>query len=172
MATSMYNALFTGSEAVTLAAGSTIGGGFAGTTVPINATASTLTVTATTHAGKIVTLNAATGIAVTMPNATGTGNTYRFFIGTTITSTNVTTFTRGTASDVYYGIAMLHKATSTYTPFLSASNSNVITLGTSTNTTGGTIGDWLTFIDVATNAWYVNLVLVGAGTLATPFSNA
>ena len=107
-----------------------------------------------------------------MPNATGTGDCYRFFIGTTITTTSVTTFTRGTAADVYYGIAMLHKATSTYTPFLSASNSNVITLGTNTNTTGGTIGDQLIFTDLGTNIWQVFCLLVGANTLATPFSNS
>jgi hypothetical protein len=40
----------------------------------VNATAATLTVTAALHANKTITLNRAGGIAVTLPDATGTGN--------------------------------------------------------------------------------------------------
>lgn len=153
---SMYNVL-TGAEQ-----------GAADASRVISCVASTLTVTQATHSGKIINLNRVAGIAVTLPSATGTGARYIFFVGATITS-NTTTLTRGTAADVMSGIAMLHKATSTYTPFLSASNSNTITLNG--GTLGGTLGDWIELVDVATNQWFVNMMLVGANTLATPFSN-
>ena len=56
------------------------------TYTPINCTASTLTVTAATHANKTITLNRAGGIAVDLPAATGTGATYTFIVGTTFTT--------------------------------------------------------------------------------------
>ena len=160
MPTSIYGALFSGTEPTRTQNYSVI-----------NVTGTTLTVTAATHSGTICTLNRATGIALTMPNATGTGNTYNFFIGTTITTTSVTTFTRGTAADVMSGICYMAKAATALTPFLSASNSNTVTLGVSSNTSGGTLGDWLQFVDVGTNQWWVMLLLAGAGTVVTPFSN-
>ncbi len=158
-----------------LPAGSTVGGSQvgAGTGKIVNVTAGSLVVTAALHAGRIITLNLATGIAVTLPNATGTGNNFTFFIGTTITSTNTTVISRGAAADVISGVCQMHKATSTYTPFLTAANTNTITLGTSTQTSGGTLGDIIELIDVGLNQWALaRCILVGAGTLVTPFSNA
>ena len=54
----------------------TASSGFVGpvlSAAPINVTATTLAVTGAAHGGRVVTLNRAAGIAVTMPAATGTG---------------------------------------------------------------------------------------------------
>src|SRR5688572_20292539 len=55
------------------------------TSAPVNATAATLTATSALHNNKVVTLNRAAGIAVTLPAATGSGDKYRFIVGTTFT---------------------------------------------------------------------------------------
>lgn len=156
MPTSIYNALFTGSEATRL------------TPKVINVTAATVTITAATHAGCWITLNAATGIAVTLPVPTGSGALYTFVNMTPLSAANHT-FTRGNSSDVMVGIAGIGKAAGSSTPFLAASNSNTVTLNGTT--TGGLGGDELYFLDTAANQWFIAFTLWGSGTLATPFSN-
>jgi hypothetical protein len=136
--------------------------------VPLPVTAAALAIVPATHAGKVLVLNRAAGIAITLPNATGTGNYYMFFVLTTITS-NTTTFTRGTAADAMGGQAFISKSATATSSFTAAANSNTITLDGTTR--GGTYGDWIELMDLALNQWWVDLTLSGSGTLATPFSN-
>lgn len=157
MPTSIYGALFNGTEA-TRTENYTV----------VSATSSTLTVTASTHSGTLINLSRAAGIAVTLPNATGTGNVYNFFIGTTVTS-NTTTLTRGTAADVMSGVVLQCKAATALTPIPTASNTNTITLDGSTK--GGILGDWICLMDIATNQWLLQMVISSTGTPATPLSN-
>lgn len=155
---SMYNVL-TGAEAPA-----------ADATRIVTVTASTLTVTQAAHSGKIVMLNRAAGIGVTMPPATGTGAIFTFFIGIAIT-TNTTTFTKGASSDVFSGLAELSETAGPLTTiFLSAANTNLITLDGSIK--GGLIGDMISFVDVATNRMMVRLQCAASGVIVTPFSNA
>lgn len=135
---------------------------------PINATASTLAVTKDVHAGKLVTLNRAAGIAVTLQPATGSGAIYRFFVGTTITS-NSTTIKVANASDTMVGGAIvMQDAGSTVIAFEAGSTDDTITFNGST--TGGIKGDVVVVEDVAANLWRVELLVSGTGTEATPFS--
>lgn len=170
MATSIYNALFTGSEPVTLAAGSTIGGvASGGGPVTIAAAATTLTLTPAAHARRVVTLASTGGLTITPPAATGTGNVYTIAVITTITGGNVTLDAKaGNASDVFYGFAYTNKA-GTFTNYATASNSNLITWDGSTM--GGIIGDYLVMIDAATHVWILEIRGTQSGTIATPFSN-
>lgn len=139
-----------------------------GTATVVNVTAATLTVTPAAHAGTIINLNRAAGIAVTLPNATGTGNVYQFFIGATVTS-NTTTITRGTTADVMSGVVLQCKASTALTPIPTAANSNTITLDGSTK--GGILGDWIELVDVGTNQWMLFMIISSTGTLASPLSN-
>ena len=134
--------------------------------VPV--TASTLTISPALHAGAICNLSRAAGIAITLPNATATGNVYTFFVGTTVTS-NTTTITRGTTLDVFSGVVLQCKAAAALTPIPTASNSNTITLDGSTK--GGILGDWIQLADVATNQWTLVMIISSTGTVATPLSN-
>jgi len=135
---------------------------------PINATASTLAVTKDVHAGKLVTLNRAAGIAVTLQPATGSGALYRFFVGTTITS-NSTTIKVANASDTMVGGAIvMQDSGSTVIAFEAATTDDTITFNGST--TGGIKGDIVVVEDVAANLWRVELLVSGTGTEATPFS--
>lgn len=130
---------------------------------PVNiTTAQTLT---TANAGKINTINSAAGIALVMPAATGTGNTYTFFIGTTVTSIGTTITTGG--SDKITGSAYQTGATGAATAFYIASGS-VITLNGTTK--GGIKGDLITYRDVGAALWSVEVLESITGTAATPFS--
>lgn len=173
--TSMINRLMgveSWTDPIALAAGSTIGGVVpAGTSAntPVNVTAATLTLTSVLHAGRLVTLNRAAGCVITPPAATGTGDLYTLFVGTTITSVSITIDAKaGAAADVFKGWLQTYKA-STFTPYIANSNLNLITLDGSTQ--GGIIGDFIQMRDCATNVWVVSGFLTQSGTIATPFSN-
>lgn len=143
------------------------------TGAPVNVTAATLAVTPAAHAGRVVTLNRAAGVAVTLPAATGTGNKYTFQLGTTVTSnsTTVTTGVTGASSDAFQGVALTEDAgTMTGWPATgTVGGSDVITLNGST--TGGFIGDLIELTDVATGFWSLKAVTKSTGTAATPFSH-
>ena len=144
-----------------------------GTGAPVNVTASTLTVTPAAHAGRVVTLNRAAGVAVTLPAATGTGNIYTFQLGTTVTSnsTTITTGVTGASSDAYQGIVITEDGgTCTGWPATgTAGGSDVITFNGST--TGGFIGDYVQLTDVATGFWMLKSTTKSTGTATTPFSH-
>ena len=134
---------------------------------PVNATAATLAVAQATHGGRVVTLNRAAGIAVTLPAATGSGAFYRFFIGTTVTS-NTTTI-KVTGNDTMSGLALMAQdAADTVVGWETAADTDTITFDGST--TGGILGDFVELHDVATDKWYVRVTGSSTGTEATPFS--
>jgi len=122
------------------------------------------------HDGKTVTLNLATGQAITLPDSTlaaTLGFKVKLFIGTTITSTNTTTITRDGSATFFGQIYQLADGGSTLAAYELA-GSTVITLGTSSNTTGGTKGDTIELECVASGVWHVIGHTTAAGTEATP----
>lgn len=129
-------------------------------------TASTLTARVDAHAGVPVVLNRAAGITVTLPAATGSGASFEFIIGTTVTS-NSTIIKVANSSDVMAGALTVATDIAGVT-CPTTSTSDTITLNGST--TGGVIGSRVKLIDVATNLWSVSGELVSTGTEATPFS--
>lgn len=136
----------------------------------VNCTDSTLTVSATTHANKTATLNRAAGIAVTLPAATGTGNVYRFYVGTTFTGDASFVTTGG---DILSGTALLFAdGGDTVVGFATASNTIRLDMFDTGNTTGGLKGAHAVFTDVAADLWHVHYVSDAAGTEATPFKNS
>lgn len=132
--------------------------------LPVNITAAGA-ITAAVNANHTNTVNSAAGIALTLPAATGTGATYTFFIGTTVTSSATTITASG--SDKISGNAYQTGATGAATAFYIASGT-VITLNGTTK--GGIKGDKITLIDVGTNLWSVAVFSSITSTAATPFS--
>ena len=117
----------------------------------VSATAATLAVTSAAHAGRTVLLDRAAGQAVTLPAATGTGNVYKFFVLTTITS-NTTTIKVADATDVMAGMAIIgNDGGDTASIFETAADSDTITFDG--DTTGGIKGAVVELQDVATNLW-------------------
>ena len=136
---------------------------------PTNVTAATLAVSASSHAGKVVTLNKVDGQTITMPAATGTGNTYTFWLGTTTTS-NAYVFSP-TGDDTVHGVAILGDSTDgTAHIWTNASGNNTVTLGGTANATGGIKGTYITYRDVAADTWAVEITGDAGGTEASPFS--
>lgn len=135
----------------------------------INCTASTLEVTAALHAQRTVTLNRAGGIAVTLPAATGSGNRYKFIVGTTFTSSGTI---KVVGDDIMVGHAILAQdSADTVVQFGTAADSDTITFYTAaSNTTGGIKGAVVDLIDMAADTWHVVYISEAGGTEATPFS--
>lgn len=130
----------------------------------VNATAATLTVTKDAHAGRLITLNRAGGIAVTLPAATGSGDPYEFLVGTTFTSDGTI---KVVGDDTMAGtLAVSTDAAGVVIP--TGATSDTITMNGTT--TGGVKGSYVKLIDVAADLWAVSGGLVSTGVEATPFS--
>lgn len=135
---------------------------------PINYTASA-TLTAF-EAGTVITANAAAGMTLTLPAATGTGRRYEIVVGTTVTSNNLIVQVAD-ATDVMAGThIMAQDAADTAVTFETASTSDTITMNGSTK--GGILGDRIVLVDVALNLWSVTIIGSGTGTEASAFSAA
>lgn len=133
----------------------------------VSVTDSTVTLTRTAHSGRTVVLDAAAGIAVTLPAATGSGNTYKMFIATTITSNSTTIKVVG--DDTMAGVAIVANDTdNSASIFETAADSDTITFNG--GTTGGVKGATVELQDVAADLWSVRVVGAATDTEATPFS--
>lgn len=135
----------------------------------VSATAATLTVTEASHDKKLIALNKADGITVTLPAATGSGAIYEFIVGTSASGGSYV-IKVADATDVMDG--MVHTADDTGTPvtgvWVTAADTDTITLNGGSQ--GGLIGDTIRLVDIATNQWVVHGVLKQSGAEATPFS--
>lgn len=120
--------------------------------------------------GAPLTVNAAAGLTLTLPAASGTGRSYEIIIGTTVTSNNVVVQVAN-SSDVMTGVCMLGQdSADTVVLFETASTSDTITLNGTTK--GGIKGDRIYLRDIAANLWYVSMIGSATSTEATPFSAA
>lgn len=145
---------------------------------PVSVTASTVALTQAAHAGRIVVLNRAAGIAVTLPAATGTGDEY--FLVVAATFTGAATIAVADATDYMIGTALMGIDGGTAVPHLYptantgtlATESDTISLFGTANSQGGIKGARVSLVDIATDIWAVHYVSDAAGTEATPFSAA
>ena len=145
------------------------GAGVIAENTPVSATAATLTATAAAHGGKTILLDRAAGIAVTLPDATGSGVRFRFVVVTTITS-NTTTIKVPDAANTMTGRAYVESdnAADACIAFATAATDDTITLNGTT--TGGIKGDIVEIEDIAADLWSVLVRTSATGTEATPFS--
>lgn len=131
-------------------------------------TGATATVTPALHAGRTVVLDRAAGQALTLPAAIGSGQNYRFFVKTTITS-NATTIKVANATDVMAGLAIVaNDGGDTASIFETAADTDTISFDGST--TGGIRGATVELEDVAEGLWAVRVIGAATGTEATPFA--
>ena len=136
--------------------------GFAPSTI----TAST-SLTRENHAnGPWVRLSADTGLTVTLPDATGTGDIYKIVVITTVTANGYIVTVNNTDDSFYGGVA---KSTDIdgITELAVAGDDTYTMSGT---TTGGIKGSWMTFEDAGSGIWVVNGFQCSSGTEATGFS--
>jgi hypothetical protein len=145
----------------------------------------TVTLDVETYAGKVIRTNDAT-LVITLPtinttanspnNGPGTppatlnnvGTSYTFFIETAATAVAIKT----DGTDKFVGSLLMvdtdsSGATTGYAP---ASSNDVINFNGTT--TGGIAGTWVTVSVLAANKYYVQGVVLGSGSVATPFADA
>jgi hypothetical protein len=133
-------------------------------------TASTLTVTQSNHAFRTIGLDRAAGIAVTLPAATGTGDTYNFVIKTTVGS-NTTTIKVANATDVMNGsVAFFNDTGTAGLAKCWAAVDNDDTISFNGTTTGGYAGTVIRCRDYAAGFWSCQVMGRQSGSIATPFS--
>lgn len=134
----------------------------------VEVTDATVTINPNIHGGKIIKLNRAAGIAVTLPASSGSGLLYRFYVKTAVTS-NSTTIKVANSVDVMNGLAMqAADAGSTVNGWETAATDDTITFNGST--TGGLKGDYVELVDMDVGTWFVRVTSAATGTEATPFS--
>lgn len=131
-------------------------------------TDSTLTVTADAYAGQKLILDRAAGITATLPAASGSGNSYEFFVATTVTS-NSHIIKVANASDTMVGVGtLLADAGDTVVAFAAAGTSDTLTMNGTTQ--GGIAGAYARLTDIKANLWHVEYYSDASGIEVTPFS--
>lgn len=137
---------------------------------PITINSTTLAVSRHLHDNRPILLNVSGGTAVTLPRATGTGARFLFEV---LTASNANTISGGTAAGAYNSTFFggynqndtgdTTPATNDFYPAASGNN----TYSPTTVGGGGAVGDWIEFIDIATDKYLVR----GQGTVAVDPSN-
>lgn len=135
---------------------------------PIDTTATSLTITQATHGGRTVTVSSAAPIAITLPQATGTGTRFRFVIQVAATATQHT-IKVANSTDVLQGyVFSLTTASANVIGFGTSATSDTVTLNGTT--TGGVAGSMWEIEDIKTGFFRVMGFDAPTGTTATPFS--
>lgn len=123
--------------------------------------------TSGSHAGRVLLLDKADGLTVTLPSASGSGNVYKFFVKETITSNNYVIQLSG--SDTMSGVAVVaNDGGASASIFETASDSSTITLDGSTK--GGILGGMVELQDLYSGKYLVKIHQSATDAEATPFS--
>lgn len=134
----------------------------------VDTTATTLTVTQALHGNRTVTVSSAAPIAITLPQATGTGSVYKFQMQVAATGTS-STIKVANATDVMQGVSWcLTTASANVVGYGTSATSDTISLNGTT--TGGVVGDIIEITDAKTGFFSVKMFSSPTGTTATPFS--
>ena len=141
------------------------------TTSSVNAGA-TYTVTPALNGGRIVNLNATAGSVVTLPAATGTGDTY-WFVVTVLATTNSHVVKCANATDTFMGtLTSVLSGTPTTVNVWFADGVDMDTITLNRTTTGSVqVGEWIQCTDIASGFWLVDGLIMQSGTAATPFTD-
>ncbi len=130
-----------------------------------NITADT-TLTFNDHAGRITEINDADGV-VTLPTITSAelGAKYTLFIGT-----NMTGKIKTDGTDKYVGSIMLAVDDGSKKAFVPGATNDVIDMNNGTK--GGKVGSYVEITALATAEYLVQGLLIGSGTIVTPFADS
>ncbi len=137
----------------------------------VNVTAATLAVTAAAHGGRIMTLNRAAGIAVTLPTPVA-GMHFRFAVQTTFTG--AASIKSALSAHLMIGHAIMGNNSDNTTVMWQATAADTfdtINLFGTANSTGGIEGQTIDIKALDSTTWLVEIQGDAAGTEATPFEN-
>ncbi len=160
------------SATITTLTSTTIAGTASRTPVTLTATTA---ITAALHANRpLFITGSGAAAAMTLPEATGTGDRYTFYMGQVNTS-GTTIVNADTTNCSYHGsINNLDVDSNAQTAYFTATAGGTDTITLNGTTTGGQIGDVIILVDIATDKWAVDgQVRCPAGSnVATMFSSA
>ena len=124
------------------------------------------TLTFNDHAGRIMEINDADGV-MTLPSIKSgeLGAKYTFFIGT-----NMTGKIQTDGTDKYVGSIMVAVDDGAKKSFVPGATNDVIDMNNGTK--GGKVGSYVEITALATAEYLVQGVLIGSGSVATPFADA
>ena len=121
-------------------------------------------------------LDRAAGVVVTLQAATGTGDTYKFYVKTTVTS-NSYKIQVANGTDIMSGVAFgsddetpLSGTPTAIDMWTAGASDDTFTMDGSTK--GGKKGNHVEILDMAAGMFHVRAVLTQTATEVTPFSNA
>lgn len=134
---------------------------------PITLTASATTLNRRDHMGPIIRLSRSAGMTVTLPAASGSGDTYSLRVATALTTSSYVIAAAGT--DVLSGAVGLTTDAAGVTVPTTATSDKITMNG---STTGGLVGSHVTLTDVTSGVWQVSGFLLSTGAEATPFSES
>jgi hypothetical protein len=133
----------------------------------------TAAITEVLHEGKTCVITG-TGAAYTytLPEATGSGAIYKFIMNQVNTSNTIFTTADAANCSFFGSVNILDKDAAAQAAYAPAATDEIMTLNGTT--TGGAIGDYIQFIDMATDKWCVfgQLQCPTGSNPATPFSGA
>jgi hypothetical protein len=133
---------------------------------PISLTTTT-TIDRDSHINTILALDLAAGFAVTLPEATGSGDIYRFVIKTTTTGAYTIA---ALTTDVIAGAVTL-ATTNVVDGIVAATSATSDKISMNGSTTGGLAGGtYIELIDALDATWHVTGTLRTSGAEATPFA--
>lgn len=135
----------------------------------LNSTATEITITAASHAGKTLTISAAAACAVTLPAATGTGNKYRMVLLVAATGTAHTIKCVGT-DDMEASVAIFDTSATDITAIAFAATATDDTITLDGTTKSGVRGTVVELQDVASGLWSALVRGPATGSYASPFS--
>lgn len=136
----------------------------------ITVTSATVTITDEGYLGLPIVLNRAAGITATLPNATGSGNSYRFIVGASASGGSYI-IKVGRAADTMCGTAILFQDAGDTVVGFAATAGTSDTIDMNGTTRGGLIGAQVVVTDIAANVWHAHVVSDASSTEATPFDN-
>jgi len=137
----------------------------------ITHTAATLTIVLATHEGKIIRLDRAGGIIITMPEAVGSGALYRFIVLTQFTSDTTIVVADTTDTALIGGAIIADSAGGVTSEMFTPGGTHDLTTLDGTNQGGG-LGCTISYFDLDTDVWAVKIrEYVGGTAPATPFSS-
>ena len=140
------------------------------TSAPVVTTATTLTVTAASHAGKTIVVNSTSPIAITLPQATGSGNRYRIAIGVVATATGHTIKVANATDNMNGAMAVFDTSATDITAIAFSATATDDTIPLNGTTQAGTVGTIIEIEDIKTGLFSSFVRGAATGSYATPFS--
>ena len=122
------------------------------------------------EAGATCLFDRAAGVVYTLP-APIAGMQFTFVTTVTITSNSSKVITDAATTFILGGAALVNSGAATG-EFFAANGTTHVSINGNGTTTGGIIGDRITFTALSATVWFVDAVINNTGSVATPFATS